>query len=285
MGPMSKPQLTNRAALQAHRDRARVQGHDPFLHLDARDELLERLAEVNRTFTAPAIVTGQPWIWGETVPGARVVPDDPVLDLQPNQHDLVIHAMGLHWAEDPVGQVIQCRRALRPDGLFLAVAFGEETLTELRQALAMAETTLRGGLSPRIAPMASLRDYGALLQRAGLALPVADLSPRRVQYRQLTRLVQDLRAVGEGNALAARDPNPLSRRIWSEAKRLYATHFAGADAPYRASFDLIFLTGWSPSDSQPQPLRPGSANTRLADALGVTEFDPRKKPVNDADPT
>lgn len=279
---MSRPVLTNRSALSAHRARALSLKGEAFLHAEARLEIEERLQEVNRTFTKPAIVTGHPHLWADLLPGAVILPDTDTLDLQVETHDLVIHAMALHWADDPVGQVIQCRRALVPDGLFLSVCLGEQTLTELRSALAEAETQVRGGLSPRIAPMAELREMGALLQRSGLALPVADMSPRAVEYRDLNTLVADLRAMGETNALAQRDPRPLSRRIWSKVAEIYAARFPGASAAYRASFDLIFLTGWAPADTQQKPLRPGSATTRLADALGVVEFDPTKKPVNDA---
>ena len=192
--------------------------------------------------------------------------------------------MALHWADDPVGQIIQCRRALKEDGLFVGVCFGEQTLAELRVCLAQAETRIRGGIAPRVAPMAELRDLGALLQRSGLAMPVADISSRQVEYRSLKTLISDLRVMGETNALAARDPIPLTKRIWNMVTETYSVQFAGANAPYRASFDLIFLTGWAPADSQPKPLRPGSATTRLADALGVPELDPTLKPKNDADP-
>lgn len=159
--------LTDRPALLAHRARAQSAGFAAFLHDVARDEIEERLEEVKRTFTAPAIVTGHPALWADLLPGAPVVPDDEVLALDPGAHDLVIHAMGLHWADDPLGQLIQARRALRPDGLLLAVAFGGTTLSELRTVLAEAETTVTGGLSPRVAPMAEIRDLGGLLQRPG----------------------------------------------------------------------------------------------------------------------
>lgn len=281
---MSRPILTNRRALSAHRARGLRSGTEAFLHAEARRDVHERLQEVNRTFTKPAIVTGHPQFWGDLLPEAKIIADTDTLDLAGEAHDLIIHAMALHWADDPVGQIIQCRRALKPDGLFVSVCFGEQTLTELRHALAEAETLVRGGLSPRVAPMAELREMGGLLQRSGLALPVADMSSQTVEYRDLATLIADLRAMGETNALAARDPRPLSRRIWSETVKMYATRFPGAGAAYRASFDLIFLTGWAPADTQQEPLRPGSAKTRLADALGVVEFDPTNKPVNDASP-
>ncbi|TFL19246.1 methyltransferase domain-containing protein [Jannaschia formosa] len=265
---MSQPILTDRAALAAHR--ARADRSALFLHEEAADEVQERLKDVNRRFTAPAVVTGHPDFWRDVVPGARVVPDAPVLDLEPGAHDLVVHAMALHWADDPVGQIIQCRRALRPDGLFLAATLGGETLQELRAALGQAETELTGGLSPRVAPMAEIRDLGALLQRAGLALPVADRMPRRVRYRDMHRLMADLRAMGETNALAARHKVVPPRGLFPRAARIYADAFPDADG-VGATFETIFLAGWAPSDDQPKPLRPGSAQARLADILGVAE--------------
>ncbi|WP_308443246.1 methyltransferase domain-containing protein [Jannaschia pagri] len=215
-------------------------------------------------------MTGHPHVWDGLIPDARIVPDTPVLDLEPGQHDLVIHGMSLHWADDPVGQIIQCRRALRPDGLFLSAALGGETLAELRIALAEAETMVTGGLSPRVAPMAEVRDMGALLQRAGLALPVADRLPLRTRYGSIWRLMRDLRAMGETNALAARHRKTPKRELFATADRIYQNTFADGDG-LRATFEMIFLTGWAPSDDQPKPLRPGSAQARLADALGVKE--------------
>ncbi|WP_298438004.1 methyltransferase domain-containing protein [uncultured Jannaschia sp.] len=266
---MPRAPLTDTAALMARR--ARADGTAWFLHDAAMDEIEERLADVNRTFTAPAIVTGQPALWSDFRPGARIVPDAEVLDLAPAAHDLVIHAMALHWADDPVGQLIQCRRALRPDGLLMVATLGGDTLHELRAALGEAETRVVGGLSPRVAPMGEVRDMGALLQRAGLALPVADLTTLPVRYRDLPHLARDLRAMGETNALAARHRVPPPRALFSEAARLYREAFPDGDG-IRATFQTIFLTGWAPSEDQPKPLRPGSAQARLADALGTTEY-------------
>lgn len=227
--------------------------------------------EVNRAFTAPAIVTGQPDAWRAAAPDARLVPDEPVLDLEPGAHDLVIHALALHWADDPVGQLIQCRRALRPDGLFLGVLFGGESLRELRAALAEAEARLLGGLSPRVAPMAEIRDLGALLQRAGFALPVADSDRRTVLYASALHLMRELRAMGEGNALAARHRRPPPRALFAEAARIYAETYGRADGRVPATVEMIHLAGWAPHESQQTPLRPGSAAARLAEALGAAE--------------
>ncbi|WP_326973156.1 methyltransferase domain-containing protein [Candidatus Rhodobacter oscarellae] len=216
-------------------------------------------------------MTGWPQIWAPVVPNALVVADDDVLDLQERSHDLVIHAMSLHWASDPVGQLIQCRRALKPDGLFLCILLGGQTLHELRAVLAESETELTGGLSPRVAPMAEIRDLGALLQRAGFALPVADTDSLSVSYTDLFRLMAELRGMGEANALAARLRRPTRRGVFLDAAQRYAAAYATDGGRITATFELITLTGWAPDDSQPQPLRPGSAKARLADALGTEE--------------
>lgn len=226
---------------------------------------------VKRTFTKPAIVTGFPDFWRNLWPDARIVPDDEVLALDEGAHDLVMHAMALHWANDPVGQVIQCRRALRPDGLFLSVAFGGQTLANLRTALAEAEAQVTGGLSPRVVPMAEIRDMGALLQRAGLALPVADSVPLRVSYADTLALMRDLRAMGENNAQVARLRHLARRDMLLRAAAVHAELASDGTGRITELFELVVLTGWAPDDSQPKPLRPGSAQTRLAQALGTTE--------------
>ena len=265
------PDLTDRAALTRNRTRAEAGATGFFLHDEAIAEIKERLAEVNRSFTAVAIVTGFPNKWANAFPDARIVADDEGLALQPGQHDLVIHGLSLHWAADPVGQLVQCRRALAPDGLMIAVLFGGQTLAELRAVLAGAEAAETGGLSPRVLPMAELRDLGGLLQRAGFALPVADTRSLAVSYADLPALMQDLRAMGEGNALAARLRRPTRRGVFERAGVLYRQSFPADGGRIAASFDLIFLTGWAPADSQPRALRPGSAAQKLADALGVAE--------------
>ena len=263
------PSLFDRPALSRHR--ARAQDEALFLHRAAVDEVQDRLSMVNKTFTAPVIVTPFAHIWRDVLPGAQIIADDEVLPLTPGAHDLVIHAMALHWADDPVGQLIQCHRALRPDGLLLLVCLGGETLHELRAALGQAEIEVTGGLSPRIAPMAELRDLGSLLQRAGLALPVADTARLTAEYRDLTHLMHDLRAMGETNSLSGRMKKPTRRAIFDRAQQIYADHFATPQGRLAATFELVCLTGWSPDDSQQKPLRPGSAQSRLADALGTKE--------------
>ena len=264
------PRLTDRTALS--RNRARAKPDALFLHDMAIEDLQDRLAMVNRDFTSPAIVTGYPEKWaGVTRATPKIVPDNDILDLTQGAHDLVIHAMALQWADDPVGQIIQCTRALRPDGLFLAILPGGQTLTELRAALAQAETEITSGLSPRVAPMAEIRDLGALLQRSGLALPVADGHPFTVTYASPLHLMRELRDMGEANALHARLRQPTRRAVLTRAAELYTQAYGTDDGRITATFDLITLTGWAPDASQPQPLRPGSAAQRLADALNARE--------------
>lgn len=267
----SPPILTDLAALARNRARAT----DPFLQAEAMADVQERLAEVNRAFTAVAVVTPFPDLWRAGFPAARIVADAETLDLGPGEHDLVIHAVGLHWANDPVGQLVQCRRALTPDGLLIAMLFGGQSLHELRAALGQAEAEVTGGLSPRILPMAEIRDLGGLLGRVGLALPVADAFTRRVMYRDIFHLMHDLRAMGEGNALAARLRHPTRRAVMTRADAIYRDSF-GVDGRIPATFEIICLTGWAAHDSQQKPLRPGSAVQRLADALNSAEVPVRR---------
>jgi SAM-dependent methyltransferase len=264
------PDLVDRAALRRHRVRA-ARAPELFLHRAVADEAQERLNEVNRSFTSAAVVTPWPEVWRDRIPGATIVADDDVLALEEGAHDLVIHALGLHWANDPVGQLIQARRALRPDGLLLAAALGGRTLAELRTALAEAEAQVSGGLSPRVAPMGEIRELGALLQRAGLALPVADAVPISATYETAYHLMRDLRAMGEQNALGDRSRRFAPRALFAETARIYAEAWPAENGRVAATFEIVWLTGWAPGPGQPQPLRPGSAAARLAEALGTEE--------------
>ncbi len=266
------PDLVDRTALARHRARAAAMTEPAlFLFETVADEVQERLTLVNRAFTAAAVVTAWPDLWQARLPDAKAVRDDDVLALEPGCHDLVVHFMALHWSNDPVGQLIQARRALQADGMLLAVLFGGQTLAELRACLAEAEAELTGGLSPRVAPMGEIRDLGALLQRAGFALPVADNLMQRVSYGSALDLMRDLRAMGESNALAGRSRSFAHRRVLLRAAEIYAQTYGDADGRIPAQFEMIFLTGWAPDASQPQPLRPGSATSRLADVLGTDE--------------
>ena len=267
---MTPPLLTDRLALGLHRARAT----EFFWIEDAVAEVHERLKEVNRTFTDAAVVSGFPQMW----PDFRVVADTEVLALNLGAQDLVVHALALHWANDLVGQLVQCRRALRADGLFLGIMFGGQTLHELRACRAGAEAEVAGGLSPRVLPMAEIRDLGGLLQRAGFALPVADAYTKTLRYRDAWHLMRDLRAMGEGNALAQRLRRPTGRQVLKRAAQIYQDRFAGPDGLIPATFEVICLTGWAPHDSQQKPLRPGSAVARLAEALQTAEAPlPREK--------
>lgn len=261
MGRMAlPPRLVDRPALLRLRARATFTG----LREAVAAETEERVLEVNRTFTAPALVSPFPEVWRDRLPGAAAVADEPVLGLAEGAHDLVVHDLCLHWAEDPLGQIVQCARALRPDGLFLATLFGGRTLAELRGALAEAEAAEAGGLSPRVLPMGEIRDLGGLLGRAGLALPVADATPYRLSYPDPWSLMRDLRAMGEGNALAGRLRRPTRRGVILGAA---ARHPVEPDGRVLARFEVVTLTGWAPSARQPRPLRPGSATRSLAEAL------------------
>ena len=265
----SPPRLTDRPALLRHRARSTDAGM--FLHQETIQSLQDRLMLVNRQFTSVAIVTGFADIWRSAFPDAKVVEDCDTLDLTPGAHDLVIHAMSLHWANDPVGQLIQCKRALRADGLFLCACLGGQTLQELRAVFAEVETKMTGGLSPRVLPMAEIRDLGALLQRAGFALPVADAEPLTVSYKSDLSLMHDLRAMGETNAMINRHKTPISRAMLAQIGAQYEHSFPNPNGGVIATYDLLYLTGWAPDESQPKPLRPGSAAARLADALGTEE--------------
>lgn len=185
--------------------------------------------------------------------------------------DLVVSGMTLHRANDPVGVLVRLRRLLKPDGLLLAALFGGRTLHELRSALAEAETEVEGGVSPRVAPMAEIRDLGALLQRAGYAMPVADVDRLEASYRSPVHLMRDLRAMGEANALSRRRRRFTRPSTLDRAAELYAAHFPREGGRVAATFEIIHLAGWAPAEGQPQPLQPGSATARLADALGAAE--------------
>lgn len=265
------PLLCDRTALSRQRTRAAA-APARFLQELVADEIQDRLIEVNRAFTDQAVVTAIPSLWAERLPGAEITGDDDILSFEAGSKDLVIHALALHWANDPVGQLVQSRLALRPDGFFLCALFGGQTLHELRRCLAEAEAEVSGGLAPRVAPMGEIRDLGMLLQRAGFALPVADSATLTVTYENAFALMKDLRAMGEGNAMEARLRRPSRRAVFLRAAQIYAAEFGTDDGRIPATFEIVYLTGWAPDASQPQPLRPGSAAMRLADALGTPEL-------------
>jgi SAM-dependent methyltransferase len=284
--------------------RANAPGAD-FLYRMAADELVDRLAVVKRQFPLAAEIGSPLPALGERLvasgqvgrvvrldrlPEVRpdVVADVAALPLAAARFDLVVSLLWLQWVDDLPGAFAQIRAALRPDGLFLAALTGGDTLTELRQVFAAAEAELTGGAAPRVAPFVDVRTMGALLQRAGLALPVADQDRHTVRYPSALALIRDLRAMAGGNVLADRDRRPLGRAVLGRAAEIYAERFAGPGGRLSATFDLIWISGWAPDASQQQPLRPGSARMRLADALSAIEKPagdkagpPRPKGVND----
>jgi SAM-dependent methyltransferase len=203
--------------------------------------------------------------------GPGVVVDEERLPFAAESLDLVVSLLSLHWANDLVGALVQIRRALKPDGLLIGAILGGATLTELRQSLIAAEAELTGGAGLRVSPFADVSDAAGLLQRAGFALPVADIERVTVRYDHPLKLMADLRAMGETNALVDRARRPLSRPVLARAFEIYRERFGLAGGRIPATFDIVALTGWAPAPSQPQPLRPGSAKMRLADALKVVE--------------
>jgi SAM-dependent methyltransferase len=269
------PRIFDRQALRLHGERARRIAGNTFLVRDAAQGMAERLTAVQRTFEAALELNRTNVTTTFLQPLARTwsqkTLDGEDLNAGREQFDLIVSVLSLHSVNDLPGVLLQLRQALKPDGLFLATLFGGNTLFELRDAFGTAELATLGGVSPRVAPFADVRDLGGLLQRAGFALPVADVEKTIVRYRDLRTLVADLRAMGETNALSERSRKPLSRDTVEAASAQYAAHHADPDGKLRASFDVVYLTGWAPHASQPQPLRPGSATSRLAQALKTTE--------------
>ena len=299
-GPNGPPRLFDRALLGRRRARALKQATSgaEFLLTEAADDILERLGAVKRNFALAAdIGTPLPLLARQLAAsgqvesvvrldrlaetGPDIVADFEALPLRATSLDLAVSALALQWADDLPGVLAQIRVALKPDGLFLAAFVGGETLTELRQSLAAAEDAVRGGASPRVSPFVEFRSAGALLQRAGFALPVIDQDRRTVRYASALHLMRDLRAMGATNVLHDRDPRPLPRAVLMRAMEIYAERFSDADGRVRATFDVISLSGWAPDASQPKPLKPGSATSRLADALGSVEQSAGERPAGE----
>ncbi len=293
-----RPVIFDRALLRARRRRAAALGAATFLLDRAADDLADRLAAVLRRFDL-ALDLGTP---GEAVraalsrlgsvgtilksdtiapavarAGQFVLADEEALPFGEASLDLVVSALALQFINDLPGTLVQIRCALKPDGLFLAALVGGETLTELRQSFAAAESEVEGGVSPRVAPFADLRDLGALLQRAGFALPVTDIDRLTVRYDSVFGLMRDLRRMGAANALAARRRTPLKRATLMRMAEIYAERFSDRDGRLRATFEIVWLSGWAPHPGQQQPLKPGSARMRLAAALGTNEVSAGEK--------
>jgi SAM-dependent methyltransferase len=273
--PTTAPVLFDRALLRFRQNRAQRLGSATFLLDRVAEDMAERLHAVLREFTSAADV-GTVDVRVRDALAQRVgrlayvdLPDQEAepLPLQAESLDLAVSALAFQFVNDLPGVLTQIRRALKPDGLLLAAMIGGDTLTELRQSFAAAESELEGGVSPRVAPFADLRDVGALLQRAGFALPVTDVDRVVVRYDSAFALMHDLRRMGATNILAERRRTPTRRATLLRMAQIYRDRFADADGRIRATFDVIWLSGWAPHESQQQPLRPGSAKASLAEAV------------------
>lgn len=293
--PENQPsQLFDRRAWRAHRERAAHLGGDDFLFAEVARRLIDRLDDVGRQFHRALdlgarggalsralaqrpgtgfVVAAEPSpAFLARARGLRLAADPELLPLRAASFDLIVSNLVLHWAGDLPGALVQLRRALAPDGFFLAAMLGGRTLAELRSVLIEAELAEEGGASPRVSPMAELADAAHLLQRAGFAMPVADGESVTVSYADALALMRDLRLMGETNALLARRRTPLRRRTLARAAALYGERFGGEEGRISATFEILFLAGWAPHPEQPKPLKPGSAERRLAEALGTVEI-------------
>lgn len=274
------PQIFDQRLRRLRRTRAALQPASmSFLADTATEELAERIASIKRNFVTPICygvplsqsLSPHPWTKADSIPQLigrnGLVFDEGLQPFARQSIDIYVSVLSLHTINDLPGALSQIRTCLKPDGLFLAALFGGQTLSELRRVLSQAEIEIDGGLSPRIAPFADIRDAGALLQRAGFALPVADADKIVVRYETPFTLLADLRAMGETNMLVERRKTFLKRKILLRAMDLYAEQFTGADGRVSATFEIIYLAGWAPHESQQQPLKRGSAQVPLAQAL------------------
>lgn len=296
----------DRRLVRARRDRwaASSARHD-FLFREVADRLADRLDDTTRRFPLALDLGARGGILGSVLRGrggiatlvqaelserlARraaahgpvVVADEEAIPFGPATFDAILSCLTLHWVNDLPGALLQIRRALKPDGLFLGALFGLGTLGELRQAMLEAESETSGGAGPRVSPFTDLRDAAGLLQRAGFALPVADADTITVTYENALALMRDLRGMGESNAVLARPRRPITRATLLRAAEIYGRRHAESDGRVAARFQVLYLTGWSPHADQPKALKPGSARRRLAEALGTTEKSAGEKPAGD----
>jgi SAM-dependent methyltransferase len=289
------PRIFDRRLLRARRRRAAALGPSTFLVERVAEDLSDRLSAVLRHFACAvdlgtptdavrkvlaasgkvgAIIAADVPVSGRSVADGElaVAADEEALPFREASVDLVVSALALQFVNDLPGTLLQVRHALRPDGLLLAALPGGNTLTELRQAFAEAEAEIEDGASPRVAPFADVRDLGALLQRAGFALPVTDVDRMTVRYASPLALMHDLRSMGASNPLIERSRRPLRRATLARMMQVYAERFSDTDGRVRATFEIVWLSGWAPHESQQKPLAPGSARQRLADALGSKEI-------------
>lgn len=265
-----------------------------FLKTRAVEEMLERLADTPRDFPVALDLGSHTGVaqkalersgktrsvfaldlsadMARATQGLAAAADEEQLPIKEASLDLIVSLLSLHNVNDLPGALVQIRRALKPDGLFLGCLFGAGTLSELRTSLMQAEVELTGGATQRISPLPGLQDMAGLLQRAGLALPVADIDHVTVRYDTPFNLLEDLKGMGERAAFAEANRRPLSRRILTRMSEIYAENFSDPDGRLRASFEIIWLSGWAPAQGQPKPLKPGSAKQSLASAIGSTEI-------------
>lgn len=280
------PAIFDTGLIRERLDRVTARGAEVFLAEHAANELAERLALVLRNFQTIATIGASHGALSQALapilsPDTTVISLDPAdckavagldaLPLRNGSFDLITSVWNLGFVNDLPGTLIQILRALKPDGLFMAVLPGAGTLSELRNCFARAEMEMTGGISPRVAPFVDIRDAGALLQRAGFALPVTDSETVTVRYSDPLNLLRDLKAMGAANALTERLKRPLRRDLLLRVLEIYRDSYSDPDGKVRASFEMIHASGWSPHDSQQKPLQPGSARSRLADALGTSE--------------
>lgn len=292
--------IFDRRLLARRRARAAARFADySFLKQLAAEDITLRLAAINRRFDRVLDLGAHDGLTGRVLMADQLVAnrigqviaadlasafhpdlvaDEEALPFAEQSFDLVVSSLSLHWVNDLPGALIQIRRVLKPDGLFIGTVLGGRTLTELRQALLAAEDEIRGGAANRVSPFLDVIDGAGLLQRAGFAMPVADNDARTVRYAHPLQLLSDLRGMGETAAFANRDAPALTRTILMRAMEIYAQRFSDPDGRVRATFEFVTLSGWAPSPDQPKPKRPGSATVRLADALGVKEHGTGEKP-------
>lgn len=284
-------ELFDKALLRARREHY-AEGIPMFLHDRVAEDMVERMSMIKRDFHNVLVTSALPFLLEklatelsdvtitsmDTSPrrfrgceGPVVVGDEEALPFAGEQLDCILSLLSLQFANDLPGALVQARRALKPDGLMLAALLGGQSLHELRASFLQADSELSAGVAPRVAPYTDVRDAGGLLQRAGFALPVADSDTLIVRYDTMLDLIADLRSMGWANALVGRPKGFLRRDVLMRAGELYAQNYSDGDGRVRATFQILWLTGWAPHESQQKPLKPGSAKTRLADALGTTE--------------
>lgn len=298
---MTQPLVFDRSLLKTRRLRAlkAAKPGSDFLLETAAEDLGERLTAISRSFPLAldlgghtgriadvlaasgkvgSVLRGDLLVADPNLPAPDLVADDETPPLAAGLFDLIVSSLSLQWVNDLPGALVQIRQALKPDGLFLGALAGGDTLHELRDVLMRAELEVTGGAAPRVSPFADTRDVGALLQRAGFALPVTDMDRLTVRYGSMFGLMADLRAMGATSILMERSRKPVSKQVFLRAAELYAQDYADPDGRIRATFTIISLSGWAPHEGQQKPLRPGSAKTKLADALGAHRLPESGKP-------